>query len=152
MMKHPLDWTPRFEDWEDPWFPADRKLLDPLFSRSAARQRGYCNILYPANLWCFTKLSHGFQKITRVLPGFFGHNTVLFHMKIRVRVQRGVSGSPIPGGICGHFQKQWPGDESLGRGLPGGHHGDLYRQDGDTDGGLGGPWWVMGHGGWWATG
>lgn len=49
-MKHPLDWTPRFEDWEDPWFPADRKLLDPLFSRSAARQRGYCNITYCTQL------------------------------------------------------------------------------------------------------
>ena len=101
MMKHPLDWTPRFEDWEDRWFPADRKLLDPLFSRSAARQRGYCNILYPANLWCFTKLSHGFQKITSVLPGFFGHNTVLFHMKLRVGVQRGVSDSPSQVGSVG---------------------------------------------------
>ena len=39
------------------------------------------------------------------------------------------------GGLPGHLEASGPGDEGLGRGLPGGHHGDLQRQDRHLDGG-----------------
>ena len=43
----------------------------------------------------------------------------------------------LRGGLPGHLEAPGPGDEGLGRGLPGGHHGDLQRQDRHLDGGPG---------------